>query len=60
LEFYLGKSYAQKFSKPLDEIWDKHDDDGNKFLDRDEAPPFLKEIASLMIDQEKAKNYDPA
>tara|TARA_B110000285_G_C14734050_1_gene427778 strand:+ start:279 stop:482 length:204 start_codon:yes stop_codon:yes gene_type:complete len=43
----------------LDEIWDKYDLDGNNLLDKDEAKPFISEICKLMIDKERAQNYDP-
>jgi len=37
-------------------MWNEHDVDKNGYLDRDEAQPFLDEVAKI-IDKERAKNY---
>lgn len=58
LSDYL-RDYKNKFSKDLDEVWDKYDDDANNLLDKSEAKPFVEEICTLLIDKERAKNYDP-
>jgi len=52
----LLKTYDCTFKKDLDEMWNEHDVDQNGYLDRDEAQPFLDEVAKI-IDKERAKNY---
>lgn len=55
---FLGE-YSKKFTKPIDEIWDKYDDDKNNLLDKEEAKPFMDEIATI-IEEGREKNYDPS
>ena len=52
LSQYLA-GYSVKFTKPLDQIWDEHDIDGNGQLDKNEAKTFLDEIVTY-IDSESA------
>ena len=40
----------------LDELWTKHDNDGNGFLDKKEAPTFLEDVKEL-LPKEKAAFY---
>ena len=54
------KDYKSKFSQDLEEVWAKHDVDKNNMLDKDEAKNFIGDIKKLLIDQKKAKNYDPS
>ena len=49
--------YDYVFQKDLDQMWTKHDADGNGYLDKEEALPFLDEVAQI-IDQSRAKNHD--
>lgn len=51
-----GYSHISEPAK-LDELWGKHDADGNGFLDRDEAKPFLEDVKGLMS-EEKAAFYN--
>ena len=51
-------NYANNFSASIDEIWDKHDIDKNNMLDKEEAKPFLDEIATVMIDEQRCNRYD--
>ena len=37
-------------------MWIKYDDDGNGFLDKNEARPFIEHVAKI-IDPNRAKNY---
>lgn len=54
------KDYKSKFSQDLEEVWAKHDVDKNNKLDKNEAKNFMADIKNLLIDQNKAKNYDPS
>ena len=50
-----GYSAIEDRSK-LDELWTKHDNDGNGFLDKKEAPAFLEDVKEL-LPKEKAAFY---
>ena len=50
------KNYDCVFSKDLDEMWTKYDNDGKGYLDKKEAQPFLDEVAQI-IEQSRAKSY---
>lgn len=37
-------------------MWTKYDSDGNGYLDKDEAKPYIEHVAKI-IEAERAKNY---
>ena len=45
------------FSRSLDDLWIEKDDDGNGFLEIDEAKEFLLAIQKI-IESDRAKNFD--
>jgi hypothetical protein len=53
----LLKKYDFDFNKNLDDLWTEHDADGNGFLDKKEAEPFL-DVVALVIQGDRAKNYE--
>ena len=46
-----------KFEKDLDTLWVEKDEDGNGFLNMNEAQEFMVEIQKI-IESERAKNFD--
>jgi Ca2+-binding EF-hand superfamily protein len=51
------KNYDCIFKKNLDDLWTELDVDGNGYLDKQEAEPFLDMVA-LIIQGDRAKNYE--
>ena len=53
------QNYNFKFSLSLDDIWLTYDLDENGYLDKEEARPYLDEVAKA-IQADRAHCYDPA
>jgi hypothetical protein len=53
----LLNKYNFDFNKDLDDLWTEHDADGNGYLDKNEAEPFL-DVVALVIQGDRAKNYE--
>ena len=52
------QKYPIDFSEDLDELWKKHDLDGNNWLDRLEAKDFMESLVNC-IQEDKKVNYSP-
>ena len=52
------QNYPIEFSEDLDDLWKKHDLDGNNWLDRLEAKDFMKSLVNC-IQKDKRENYSP-
>jgi Ca2+-binding EF-hand superfamily protein len=57
LRGYTGFKKDSDAINKIDQIWAKHDIDGNGFLDENECLPFLREV-KLLIEPTRSSNFN--